>query len=57
MVLIGTIQNCAENFFHLLKVVDLKENILYPFINRLDLESEGISDIYKSQWTIELFLE
>jgi IS4 transposase len=57
MVLIGTTQNRAENFFRLLKVVDSKGNMLHLLTNRFDLGPEEISDMYKSRWAIELFFK
>lgn len=56
MVLIGTTQNRAENYFRLLKVMDSKGNVLHLITNRFDLSAEEISEMYKSRWTIELFL-
>jgi len=40
MVLIGTTQNRAENYFRLLKVLDSKGNELHLITNRLDLGAE-----------------
>lgn len=57
MVLIGTTQNRAENYFRLLKVIDSKGNELHLITNRFDLSSEEISDMYKSRWAIELFFK
>jgi putative transposase len=57
MVLIGTTQNRAENYFRLLKVVDSKGNELYLITNRFDLSAEEISEMYKSSWAIELFFK
>ncbi len=56
MVLIGTTQNRAENYFRLLKVMDSKGNELHLITNRFDLSAEEISEMYKSRWAIELFL-
>jgi IS4 transposase len=57
MVLIGTTQNRAENFFRLLKVIDSKGNELHLITNRFDLCTEEISEMYKSRWAIELFFK
>lgn len=57
MVLIGTSQNRAENYFRLLKVMDSKGNELHLITNRFDLSAEEISDMYKSRWAIELFFK
>ncbi|MBZ9537315.1 IS4 family transposase, partial [Cytobacillus oceanisediminis] len=40
MVLIGTTQNRAENYFRLLKVIDSKGNELHLITNRFDLSAE-----------------
>ena len=55
MVIIGTIQNRAENYFRLLKVMDSKGNLLHLITNRFDLSAEEMSEMYKSRWAIELF--
>ncbi|SUV00559.1 transposase IS4 family protein [Cytobacillus firmus] len=57
MVLIGTTQNRAENYFRLIKVLDSKGNELHLVTNRFDLSAEEISDMYKSRWAIELFFK
>jgi IS4 transposase len=57
MVLIGTTQNRAENYFRLLKVMDSKGNELHLITNRFDLSPEEISEMYKSRWVIELFFK
>lgn len=57
MVLIGSIQNRAENYFRLLRVIDSKGNELLLITNRFDLEPDEISDMYKSRWEIELFFK
>lgn len=57
MVLIGTTQNRAENYFRLLKVMDSKGNVLHLITNRFDLSAEEISEMDKSRWTIELFFK
>ncbi|PLR80284.1 IS4 family transposase [Bacillus sp. V33-4] len=57
MVLIGTTQNRAENFFRLLKVKDSKGNELQLITNRFDLNPDEISEMYKSRWAIELFFK
>lgn len=57
MVLIGTTQNRAENYFRLLKVVDSKGNVLHLITNRFDLSPEEVSEMYKSRWAIELFFK
>ncbi|MBD8069919.1 IS4 family transposase [Bacillus sp. PS06] len=53
MVLIGTTQNRAENYFRLLKVMDSKGNVLHLITNRFDLSAEEISEMYKSRWAIQ----
>lgn len=57
MVLIGTTQNRAENYFRLVKVLDTKGNVLHLITNRFDLEPEEIAEMYKSRWAIELFFK
>jgi putative transposase len=57
MVLIGTTQNRAKNYFRLIKVIDSKGNILHLITNRFDLGAEDISEMYKSRWAIELFFK
>ncbi|WP_335870931.1 IS4 family transposase [Bacillus sp. 2205SS5-2] len=57
MMLIGTTQNRAENYFRLLKVIDSKGNLLNLVTNRFDLEPDEISEMYKSRWAIELFFK
>jgi putative transposase len=57
MVLIGTTQNRAENYFRLLKVLDSKGNVLHLITNRFDLSAEEISEMDKSRWAIELFFK
>lgn len=57
MVLIGTTQNRAENYFRLLKVIDSKGNELHLITNRFDLSADEISEMYKSRWAIELFFK
>ena len=57
MVIIGTTQNRAENYFRLVKVEDTKGNILQLVTNRFDLSADEISEMYKSRWAIELFFK
>ena len=57
MVVIGTAQKRAENYFRLLKVVDSKGNELKLITNRFDLSADEISEMYKSRWAIELFIK
>ena len=52
MVLVGTTQNRAENYFLLLKVIDSKGNVLHLITKRFDLSAKEISEMYKSSWTI-----
>lgn len=53
MMLIGTSQNRAENYFRLFKVMDSKGNILHLITNHFDLSAEEISEMYKSRWAIQ----
>lgn len=55
MVLIGTTQNRAENYFRLVKVLDTKGNVLHLITNRFDLEPEEIAEMYKSRWPSNYF--
>ncbi|KKB36970.1 IS4 family transposase [Bacillus thermotolerans] len=57
MVLIGTAQNRAENYFRLIRVLDSKGNELHLITNRFDLSADEISEMYKSRWAIELFFK
>jgi len=57
MVLIGTTQKRAENYFRLIKVLDTKGNELHLITNRFDLSADEISEMYKSRWAIELFFK
>ena len=57
MVVIGTTQNRAENYFRLIKVVDSNRNELLLVTNRFDLSADEISEMYKSRWAIELFFK
>lgn len=56
MVLIGTTQNRAENYFRLLKVMDSKGNVLHLITNRFDLSAEEISEMDKSRGLSNYFL-
>lgn len=57
MILIGTTQNRAENFFRPLKVLDIKVNELHLITNRFDLSADEIAELYKSLWATELFFK
>ncbi len=57
MILIGTIQNRAENAFRLIKVLDSKGNKLHLITNRFDLSADEMTELYKSRWAIELFFK
>jgi len=57
MVLIGTTQNRAENYFRLLKVIDSKGNELHLITNSSHFNSDEISNLYKSRWAIGLFFK
>src|SRR5699024_6061085 len=57
MVVIGITQNCSENVFRRLKLVDTKRNELVLITNRFDLDADETAEIYKSRWAIELFFK
>lgn len=57
MILIGTPQNRAENYFRRIKVADTKGNELQLITNRFDLKADEIAELYKSRWAIELFFK
>lgn len=57
MVLIGTTQNRAENYFRLLKVLDSKGNELHLITNQFDLSADEISEMYRLLWAVELFFK
>lgn len=49
MILIGTTQNRAENYFRRIKVADTKGNELQLITNRFDLSADEIAELYKSR--------
>jgi len=49
MVVVGTTQNCTENVFRKIKILDSKNNELTLLTKRFDLSADEIAKVYKTR--------